>query len=127
MLLPPRDGAGWFQQMRQMMVASIHGKLRAPVTALVLSGVLFSVMSGSALAATDPDPAKAFIASLAGKQEPVAQAIVTPSLAQPLDDPARLFIDRLAGKHEGPSHAVSADADTHPDQDFINRLGGRSF
>lgn len=105
------------------MFASVHGMLRAPVTALVL----FGVMSGTALAAPDEDPAAAFIASLAGKQEPAARREVPSSQAQPLDDPARLFISRLEGRHERPSPAVSADADTHPDQDFIKRLGGRSL
>jgi hypothetical protein len=105
------------------MFASVHGKLRAPVAALVL----FGMMSGPALAAQDEGPAQAFIASLAGKQEPVAQGVVTPSLTQSVDDPARLFISRLAGERTGTSPAASTDADTHPDRAFINRLGGRSL
>lgn len=103
------------------MATSVQGKLRAPVTALIL----FGAMSGPAFAATDGDSAKAFIASLAGKREPTARDVIIPSLNQPQEDPARLFISGLEGKHERPSRAVSTEVDTHPDRDFINRLSGR--
>ncbi|MEA1648698.1 hypothetical protein UAJ10_06680 [Nitrospirillum sp. BR 11164] len=107
------------------MSASVQRVLRAPISALILVGI----MSSPALAAWQDDPAKVFIASLAGERDagtrhdPQAQSGLE---ARPAEDPARRFIAGLAGKHDRPSGIAAPEVDTRPERDFINRIAGRA-
>ncbi|MDZ5648046.1 hypothetical protein [Nitrospirillum sp. BR 11828] len=87
--------------------------------------ILVGVMSGTASAAQAPDPATTFVASLMGKREPVARSVV-PSASLSDADPARRFIDGLQGKRDDLFRPAAPVPESHPDQDFINRLGGRA-
>ncbi|MEA1673224.1 hypothetical protein [Nitrospirillum sp. BR 11163] len=104
------------------MSASIHKMLRAPVGALVLVGI----MSSPALAAWRDDPAKTFIASLAGERDSGIRHDPVPTSALPQEDPARRFIDGLGGKHERPSGIGAPGVDKRPERDFIDRIAGRA-
>ncbi|TWB40404.1 hypothetical protein [Nitrospirillum pindoramense] len=103
------------------MLASINRISRRSAKALIL----FSVMSGTAFAAQDQDPAKVFVASLMGNREPVARSVVSP-VSLPETDPARRFIDGLQGKRNDLFRPAAPATVSRPDQDFINRLGGRA-
>ncbi|TWB64002.1 hypothetical protein [Nitrospirillum viridazoti] len=116
------------------MSASVQRVLRAPIGALILIGI----MSSPALAARQDDPAKAFIASLAGERDagvprypghleaqPGPEAQPAPE-AQLGEDPARRFIAGLAGTHDRPSSITVPEVGMRPERDFINRLAGRT-
>ncbi|MEC4590312.1 MULTISPECIES: hypothetical protein [Nitrospirillum] len=110
------------------MSASVQRVFRAPIGALILIGI----MSSPALAARQDDPAKAFIASLAGERDAgvphdpgYLEAQPGPE-AQPGEDAARRFIAGLAGKHDRPPSITAPEVDTRPERDFINRLAGRT-